>query len=109
MSYIPRNNKTRKNTKPWGRKKDQRIYQSNAWRRLRLEFLAENPWCKKCKKKGKKVPATVVDHKRPIRFGGDIWDIDNLEGLCTRHHNQKTAIESNCKTYQEWQTKFNGK
>ena len=106
MPSIPQRKRT-KSSKPWGRKQDQRIYESRAWRRLRLQYLSENPWCVMCKRKGRKRPATVVDHVRPVRFNGAIWDEDNFEGLCISCHNRKTAVESNCKTYIEWQTKFN--
>ena len=57
------------------------------WRRLRREFLQENPWCANCAKQGRQTPATVVDHIKPHR--GDtvlLRDVDNLQPLCAICH-----------------------
>jgi len=67
----------------------QKLYQSAAWRALREDFLIEHPFCK-CKR-----PAEVVDHILPIRHGGDFWNLNNLQAMCKRCHNRKTAKESN--------------
>ena len=32
-----------------------------------------------------------MDHVKEIRDGGDKLSFDNLQTLCLRHHNQKTA------------------
>jgi len=64
------------------------------WRRERQEYLKENPLCVECKKKGKLIEATVVDHIIPHK--GDVKlfkDRSNWQSLCTRHHNIKTAKE----------------
>lgn len=79
----------------WGRPEDQRIYKSARWRRVREIVLSEDPYCKECKRNGKRTPATIVDHIKPIREGGEVWDGDNLQGLCQSCHNKKTAKESN--------------
>ena len=73
----------------WGRPEDQKIYKSARWKRVREIVLSENPLCK-CGQ-----PANIVDHITPIRNGGGIWDSDNLQGLCEKCHNKKSAKESN--------------
>lgn len=96
MIHIPKSKKrpwitrSERKDKPWNANKEhQKIYQSREWRRFRLDFLAENPFCK-CKR-----PATVVDHIKPIREGGEIWDLSNLQAMCKYCHNRKTAHGSN--------------
>jgi 5-methylcytosine-specific restriction enzyme A len=64
------------------------------WRKRRRIFLAEHPLCEECRRAGKVVAASVVDHVVPHR--GDLtlfWDEANWQALCERHHNQKTATE----------------
>lgn len=65
-----------------------------AWRRARLAFLRQHPWCVMCEQEGKLVPAEVVDHVIPHK--GDyerFWDLSNWQALCKRHHDSKTARE----------------
>ena len=61
---------------------------------LRPNQLLLEPFCRECARRGLRTPATRVDHKDPHR--GD-WakftDPSNLQSLCERHHNQKTALE----------------
>jgi 5-methylcytosine-specific restriction endonuclease McrA len=33
----------------------------------------------------------MVDHIKPINQGGSIWNKDNLQTLCNRCHNKKSA------------------
>lgn len=64
------------------------------WQRLRRTFLARHPLCVMCLANGDVTPATVVDHIVPHK--GDqakLWDIDNLQSLCEKCHNRKTAKE----------------
>ena len=63
------------------------------WRSARLRFLRENPLCAQCRKRGKLVPATVVDHIIPHR--GDrklFWDKNNWQPLCKSCHDRKTGM-----------------
>lgn len=65
------------------------------WRKYRAAYLAEHPLCVVCLTQGRIEPAVVVDHIIPHR--GDpvlFWDEKNHQGLCTSHHNAKTARES---------------
>lgn len=90
MIHIPKPKKRK--PQAWGRKQDQKIYQSSRWRKERLYYLAENPICKH---PGCDRSATIIDHVIPIREGGKVWKESNWQGLCRRHHNSKTAHESN--------------
>jgi 5-methylcytosine-specific restriction protein A len=59
---------------------------------MRDLFLASHPLCVECEKEGRVEAATLVDHKVPHR--GDsrlLRDWNNLQSLCDRHHNEKTA------------------
>jgi 5-methylcytosine-specific restriction protein A len=65
-----------------------------AWRRARLAFLREHPWCVMCEQEGRLRPAEVVDHIVPHK--GDwrlFWDQSNWQALCKHHHDSKTARE----------------
>ena len=57
------------------------------WRKLRARVLAEESTCRQCG-----APSTVADHIVPRRFGGTD-ERANLEGLCKRCHDTKTARE----------------
>ena len=69
------------------------FYNSRQWRKLRLMILERDPLCKMCEKRGKIITANVVDHTEPINKGGDKLNTNNLQGLCTRCHNSKSARE----------------
>ena len=71
-----------------------KLYQTREWRALRKQVLQANPFCVVCQKEGRLIPATVVDHKRPHK--GDVakfYDAGNLQPMCKRHHDAKTARE----------------
>lgn len=65
-------------------------------RKWRLMVLARNPLCVRCLAEDKTSAATVADHVVPLDpknpTGGD-WSLDNGQGLCHAHHNQKTGAE----------------
>ncbi len=65
-----------------------------AWQQFRLSYLARHPICVQCDAEGVVEPATVVDHITPHK--GDkvkFWDEENMQALCKRHHDIKTAKE----------------
>jgi 5-methylcytosine-specific restriction protein A len=65
------------------------MYSTPAWRKLRAMVLREES---ECATPGCIHPARVVDHIRPHR--GDpalFFDRANLQALCKRCHDQKTA------------------
>lgn len=71
------------------------MYNTPEWKNdLRPTQLLLEPFCRDCAKEGRRTPATRVDHVEPHR--GD-WskfaDRKNLQSLCERHHNRKTAQE----------------
>jgi 5-methylcytosine-specific restriction protein A len=66
------------------------LYASARWRRLRRRILRARPWCATL---GCPNLATDVDHIVALRDGGEPWDETNLQPLCAKHHDQKTARE----------------
>lgn len=65
-----------------------------AWQGYRKLFLAEHPVCINCKRKGRIVLATVVDHIKPHRQDMTLfWMEGNHQALCKRCHDRKTASE----------------
>ena len=70
-----------------------RFYNSRAWRKARERKLRINPLCELCLKEGKLVAASIVDHVVPIKEGGEVWDLDNLQSLCKTCHERKGAAE----------------
>jgi len=64
------------------------------WKRERLLYLQAHPLCVECLKRGRVVPATVVDHINPHR--GEyalMWAVSNWQALCKACHDTKTARE----------------
>ena len=67
---------------------DRRLHDTTRWRKCRKIFLAANPVCVLCERRGITTAANVVDHIRP--HGGDpelFWDTGNWQPLCTPCHN----------------------
>jgi 5-methylcytosine-specific restriction protein A len=63
------------------------------WRRFRLVWLSEHPWCVDCEREGKLTAATDVDHIEPLQEGDEVCDETNVQSLCRSHHSRKTARE----------------
>lgn len=62
------------------------------WVKYRKWFLARNPKCIECEKKGLYRSSTVVDHVVPHRGNTKLfWDYANHQALCEGCHNEKTA------------------
>ena len=80
------------------------FYHSAKWQRCRAAYLAEHPYCERCLKIGRVVPAEHVHH-RIVLNPSNISDPDvtlnpdHLEALCepchSREHNAKSEINSN--------------
>ena len=69
-------------------------YWTAQWRAIAKAQLRDEPLCRYCAKAGKVTPATVCDHVVPHK--GDIglfWNIENLQSLCSQHHNGSKAME----------------
>jgi 5-methylcytosine-specific restriction enzyme A len=59
---------------------------------LRTKALRRSPFCVECRRDDRHEAAVDVDHVVPHR--GDprlFWSLDNLAGLCRRHHARKSA------------------
>jgi 5-methylcytosine-specific restriction endonuclease McrA len=72
-------------------------YNSTAHRRWRAAVLARDPLCKVCIEESGEANAdlsTQADHVMPIARGGAVFDLDNGQGLCARHHSIKTRREN---------------
>jgi len=72
-------------------------YNLQAWKRLSLAKRKANPICEECQRKGIIKSAYCVDHIVPINQGGDPWAWDNLQSLCRKCHDKKTAKEGSKK------------
>lgn len=71
-----------------------RWYRSARWFRLRTFKRTENPLCVSCAGEGIYEPWTDLDHIMPHDGNPDrFWDPANLQGLCHRHHSEKTRRE----------------
>lgn len=66
-------------------------YNTATWKRLRKAKLAANPLCEYCRD-GKVTTANQVDHKVPIKAGGEPFGWDNLASSCQSCHSRKTAL-----------------
>ena len=72
-----------------GGRKDDAIYNTTRWRKLRKYKLDTCPCCAECH-----AIATMVDHIKRIRDGGDPFDYDNLQSMCDTCHAKKRQRES---------------
>jgi len=67
------------------------IYRDPRWQELRDRVLSEEP---QCKVRGCWKMAVEVDHKRSLRTAPHLAFVrSNVQGLCKRHHSQKTRLE----------------
>ena len=65
------------------------VYRSGRWRMLRRAVLSREGTCRVCSRR----PATELDHVVPLRWGGDPFEMDNVQPVCGRCHMAKTALE----------------
>ncbi|HIF9075746.1 TPA: HNH endonuclease [Photobacterium damselae] len=81
----------------WGSYQQQnpnRIYNTARWRRTRNIVLhRDKGLCQNCLKQGRYISANHCDHIISIANGGSVWDIKNLQMLCKKCHEKKTAKE----------------
>jgi hypothetical protein len=73
--------------------KEQRLYKTARWVRIRKMQLAKEPWCADCLKEDRYTPATDCDHIK--RWDGDQMKFFKgpFQSLCHSHHSQKTRNE----------------
>lgn len=65
--------------------------------RIRRLVRQRQPVCKHCLEQGKYVAWDELDHIKPLERGGTD-ELDNLQGLCSYHHKEKTAKDRGYKT-----------
>lgn len=73
-------------------RKVHRWYVSRRWQRLRVQVLQDEPFCRACRRAGRKTLTVDIDHIR--KHDGDqslFWDRANLQGLCKACHTVKTT------------------
>ena len=78
--------------KSWGG--DTSEYSRVRWRKLRALWISGNPLCIHCELEGRTKEADVVDHIKPVKQNGKMYDINNLQSLCHSCHNRKTYEEN---------------
>ena len=62
---------------------------SARWDRFRLRILDRDGWrCQRCGK-----PGNEVDHVKPLKWGGALFDAANCQTLCRSDHIAKTRKE----------------
>lgn len=69
------------------------LYNSQRWRVIRQQQLAQHPWCEDCQAEGNLVTATEVDHVDPHRGDQVKFFAGPFRSLCKSHHSRKTAVE----------------
>lgn len=63
-----------------------------AGQRDRAVVMTEEPLCRVCLKNGVTRATAIVDHVKPLAWGGSD-DRSNKQGLCKPHHDEKSAAE----------------
>ena len=66
---------------------NQRLYHLAAWGRLRQWQLNRYPLCAECEESADTVHHLIDHHGDYSKF----MDVDNLQSLCKRHHDEYTA------------------
>jgi len=89
---------------------DVSFYNSSRWRKLRKRYITQNPLCEVCQRDGVISNADVVDHIKPSRLFDELKEsLENLQSLCTRHHNIKSQIESFIKKREQFDRIVSGR
>lgn len=81
--------------KPW--QASQRIKptprkRGRAGQRDRAIVIAEEPLCRKCLERGDTTATEIIDHIKPLAWGGSDAR-SNKQGLCRECHDAKSAAE----------------
>ena len=71
-----------------------KFYNSWTWRKFRKFYINRNPLCVVCLAVGVDTIAKVVDHIIPIALGGEKLKENNVQSMCTVHHNSKSGEEA---------------
>lgn len=94
-ALVPAEGEPRCSEHPYARPVDERGSAASRgydakWRRLRRAYLADNPQCELAYEGRCRVVATEVDHRMPLRAGGQRLDEANLQAVCRECHQHKT-------------------
>ena len=72
-----------------------KIYNSQAWQKLRNAYLLQHPLCEMCLDEDRVTAAEEVHHIKPILTGKDEYEMqtialnpDNLKSLCSKCHHK---------------------
>ena len=79
---------------------------SRRWAVTRRRVFDRDGWrCRSCGRAGR----LECDHIVPIRRGGAVWDLDNLQALCVNCHIRKSVGERECQDPERdaWRTLVN--
>lgn len=63
-----------------------------AGQRDRAQVIAEEPLCRECLKHGRSTATAIVDHIKPLAWGGSD-ERSNKQGLCVPCHDAKSKAE----------------
>ena len=93
--WIPtRDRKTLDNNGTRATKEFISFYNSKRWRSLRRYYIQMNPLCEECLRFDYTTPGECVDHIIPMRDGGKMTSLDNLQTLCNSCHATKSGKEA---------------
>lgn len=67
------------------------------WDNYRDWYLKHHKFCALCGRM-----AVLVDHIRPLRYGGARLDLNNLQPLCRKCHASKTATDNAVADSKKW-------
>jgi len=76
------------------------------WAAIRREVFKRSPLCQDGRVCGGKASAVEVDHIKPLFDGGHATNLDNLQGICSACHLEKSAEEQ--RGQQDYRRKLNG-
>ncbi|CAJ1808703.1 hypothetical protein COOFOMLJ_01597 [Aeromonas veronii] len=75
--------------------KNQDVYNSGTWRRIRNAYMKNHVLCEHCQILGIITPAKICDHIIEIEDDyNKRFDSKNLQALCQACHNKKTAQQA---------------
>tara|TARA_R100000654_G_scaffold21267_5_gene42921 strand:+ start:12043 stop:12384 length:342 start_codon:yes stop_codon:yes gene_type:complete len=77
--------------KSYSNPKYAKLYNTSRWRKMRDNYIMQNPICIICKKNNRIRKADVVDHIIEVADGGNMWELSNLQSLCDPCHRSKTS------------------
>jgi len=71
-----------------------KFYQTKEWKATRNYYIELNPLCEECLRNDIITPGVDIDHIQPLATNYELrLDLNNLQTLCKRCHQQKSANE----------------